>query len=198
MRIIGITGGIGSGKSVVLNLLKEKHDSYIVETDRLAHRLMEPGTEVYNQIISSFGDLILQEDGTINRKKLGAIVFGQEERLDELNKIVHPAVKKYILNDINQKRNLNTIPYYIIESAILIEAGYKEICDEIWYVYVDLEERLKRLIAGRGENREHWQNIILNQSNEAFYRDNCDWVIDNSYTIEKTANMVNELLSLPR
>lgn len=194
MRIIGITGGIGTGKSTILNLLKEKYHAYIVEADKLAHQLMQPGQEAYIQIVEHFGEEILDEKGYINRKQLGEIVFKQRECLEELNAIVHPAVKTYIKKDIEEKKESN-IELYVIEAALLIEDGYKAICDEIWYIYVEKEERIRRLILGRGENRQKWEQIIKQQSSEEFYRKYCDTVIDNGKSMEITAEIVKEILS---
>ncbi|MGN0152817.1 MAG: dephospho-CoA kinase [Lachnospiraceae bacterium] len=197
MRIIGITGGIGTGKSTLLKLLKEEYGAYIVETDKLAHELMQPGQSAYNRIIQVFGADILYADGTIDRRKLGDIVFQNKTELETLNGIVHPAVKEYILEDIEKKREEGTV-FYVIEAALLIEDGYKAICDEIWYIYVEREERLKRLVAGRGGKREKYESVIANQSSDEYYRQYCDVVIDNGKTLEKTANVVKELLSKSR
>lgn len=197
MRIIGITGGIGTGKSTLLKLLKEEYGAYIVETDKLAHELMQPGQSAYNRIVQTFGTDILYVDGTIDRRKLGDIVFKNKTDLEKLNGIVHPAVKEYILADIEKKREEGTV-FYVIEAALLIEDGYKAICDEIWYIYVEREERLKRLVAGRGGNREKYESVIANQSSDEYYRQYCDVVIDNGKTLEKTANVVKELLSKSR
>lgn len=194
MRVIGITGGIGTGKSTVLNLLKEEYGAYIVETDKLAHRLMVPGENAYRRIVNTFGKNILYEDGTINREKLGKIVFNDSKELKKLNGIVHPAVKEYILHDIEIKRNENQIGYYVIEAALLIEDGYKAICDELWYIHVNREERIRRLLIGRGGSREKWEQVINSQSAEKYYRANCDVTIDNGKSIEYTINMVKDLL----
>lgn len=197
MRIIGITGGIGSGKSTVLNLLEETYGAYIVETDKLAHHLMEPGQTAYEKIVDAFGTDILAEDGKINRAILGNIVFQEEAALNTLNGIVHPAVKEYILHDIEQKKQ-EQVSIYVIEAALLIEDGYKAICDELWYVYVEKEERIRRLLLGRGGSREKWEQIINNQSSERYYRSNCDVVVDNSKNLKTTADIVKELLSKTR
>ena len=197
MRIIGITGGIGSGKSTVLNLLEETYGAYIVETDKLAHYLMEPGQTAYEKIVDAFGTDILAEDGKINRAILGNIVFQEEAALNTLNGIVHPAVKEYILHDIEQKKQ-EQVSIYVIEAALLIEDGYKAICDELWYVYVEKEERIRRLLLGRGGSREKWEQIINNQSSERYYRSNCDVVVDNSKNLKTTADIVKELLSKTR
>lgn len=194
MRVIGITGGIGTGKSTVLKLLKEEYGAYIVETDKLAHRLMGPGENAYQRIVDTFGGAVLYEDGTINREKLGRLVFSHPAELEKLNKIVHPAVKEYILRDIEAKKKENQIDYYVIEAALLIEDGYKAICDEMWYIYTSREERLRRLLVSRGGSREKWEQVIGSQSSEAYYRANCDVTIDNGKTIEYTINIVKDLL----
>lgn len=195
MRIIGITGGIGTGKSTLLHLIKENYNAYIVETDTLAHSMMMPGEPVYEQIVSAFGTEILSEDGTIDRGSLGMLVFNSEEALKRLNGIVHPAVKEYIIKDIGKKNTEGETVFYIIEAALLIEDGYKAICDELWYVYVKKEERIRRLLAGRGGNPEKWERVIANQSSDTYYREHCDVVIDNGGDLEKTANIIKGLLS---
>lgn len=195
MKVIGITGGIGTGKSTLLNLIKANYDAYIVEADGLAHRLMLPGEPVYEQIVNTFGTEILNEDKTIDRGSLGNIVFKNEEALRRLNEIVHPAVKAYIIKDIEQKKKEEKTAFYVIEAALLIEDGYRTICDELWYVYTQREERIRRLLSGRGGSPEKWEAVIANQSSETYYRTHCDVVIDNGENLEKTANIVKELLS---
>lgn len=195
MKIIGITGGIGTGKSTVLNFLKQEYNAYIVEADRLAHELMLPGEAAYRQITDIFGTAILSTDGTIDRNRLGTIVFGDAEALRKLNAVIHPAVKQYILQDIEARKKEGNVKYYVIEAALLIEDGYKTICDELWYIYTEKEERIRRLIAGRGGSREKWEHVIGNQSSDDYYRTNCDYVIDNGRGFEYTINIVKELLS---
>lgn len=195
MKIIGITGGIGTGKSTVLSLLKQEYHAYIVEADKLAHELMLPGEAVYHRITDIFGTDILNIDGTIDRNRLGAIVFKDADSLRKLNEVVHPAVKQYILQDMETKKKEGNVEYYVIEAVLLIEDGYKTICDELWYIYVEREERIKRLIAGRGGSREKWEHVIGNQSSDDYYRMNCDYVVDNGSSFEHTINIVKELLS---
>lgn len=194
MKVIGITGGIGTGKSTILGILEKTYNAYIMETDKLAHRLMCPGESVYESIIEYFGTDILQENQFIDRGKLGQIVFHNQNKLQKLNEIVHPAVKAYILEDIQQKQQEGTISYYVIEAALLIEDGYKSICDEIWYIYTTQSVRIERLINSRGGNEEKWLQIIKNQSTEDYYREHCDVIIDNGEGVEKTAETIKELL----
>ncbi len=193
MKIIGITGGIGTGKSTLLNFLQNEYGAYSIEADKLAHELMLPGNMAYGQIVQTFGREILKNDYTIDREKLGNLVFQNEEKLELLNGIVHPAVKQYILQDIDEQKNKG-IAYYIIEAALLIEDGYKEICDELWYVYVKKEERINRLLRGRGGSREKWERVMKNQASEEYYRMHCDVIIDNGKGLEETAKIINELL----
>lgn len=194
MKIIGITGGIGTGKSTVLSILEKEHQAYIVETDKLAHKLMSPGQVAYNEIVAFFGTSILQDDQSIDRAKLGQIVFQDETKLQQLNSIVHPAVKQYILRDIEEKRQDGKLSYYVIEAALLIEDGYKSICDEMWYIYASQQLRIQRLLKGRGGTEEKWLQVIQNQSSERFYQEHCDVIIDNGDSVDKTSEAIKVLL----
>ena len=178
MKIIGITGGIGSGKSLVLNRLKEKYNAHIVEADKVAHFLQMKGQPVYNSIVENFSSSVLNDDGDIDRQKLGKIVTDNKEKLEQLNKIVHPAVKEYILKDIEEAKK-NGTGLYVIEAALLIQDGYKEICDELWCITADIKIRVKRLIENRGYSEEKAKAFIMNQPDEEFYIKNSDRVIYN-------------------
>ena len=194
MKVIGITGGIGSGKTEVLKYLGDK-GAYILEADSMAHKLMLPGKAAYVKIVECFGEDILMLDKKIDRAKLGALVFNDKNALKNLNDIVHPTVKEYIRDDISKKKKSGSFDLYIIEAALLIQDGYKEICDEIWYIFVEQKERIRRLISGRGGNTAKYELIIDNQETDSFYFDNSDEVIDNNGTIEKTKSIINELLN---
>lgn len=198
MKIIGLTGGIGTGKSTILRIMENECDAYVVETDKLAHQLMRQGETAYQRILEHFGAGILDDQKEIDRTKLGSLVFADEKELQCLNQIVHPAVKEYILADIDSKKKEGKVAFYVIEAALLIEDGYKEICDELWYIYVNRAERLKRLVAGRGGTIEKYEKVIENQATEDFYKKNCDIVIDNEESVENTANIVKQLLFSPR
>lgn len=189
MMILGITGGIGSGKTVVLNILKDKYNAYILEADALAHELMRPGHDTYDKIVAVFGSDILLENGEIDRITFGKIVFSDKKKLKELNRIVHPAVKQEILRLIHIQENQKTA-LFVIEAALLIQDGYKEICDKMCYVYSDIETRIKRLMEGRGYTRDRAVDVINSQENEVFYRNNSDFVIDNSLSIENTKKQI--------
>lgn len=198
MKIIGLTGGIGTGKSTILRIMEKECGAYVVETDKLAHQLMRQGEIAYQRILEHFGTGILDDQKEIDRAKLGSLVFADEKELQSLNQIVHPAVKEYILADIDSKKKEGKVAFYVIEAALLIEDGYKEICDELWYIYVNRAKRLKRLVAGRGGTVEKYEKVIENQATEDFYKKNCDIVINNEESVENTANIVKQLLFSPR
>ena len=193
MKVIGITGGIGSGKSMVLEYLKTL-DIYVIEADKTAKELMKPGTECYAGIIDTFGREVVGENGYLDSAKLGSIVFGDERELEKLNSIVHPAVKTYIKEDIDRARAKGE-KIYALEAALLIEDGYREICDELWYIYAEREVRRKRLINGRGMTMEKIDEVMNSQSSDDYYRENTDRVIDNSGDFQNTAIQVNECLN---
>ena len=184
-KIIGITGGVGSGKSVVLNYLSDRYGARIIEADRLAEKLMEPGQTVYEAVVAAFSEGILEEKGgRIDRKKLAEIVFHDEYSLKKLNEIVHPLVKEYILNEIDKWNSEGRVCPFVIEAALLIQDGYKAICDVIWYVKVSKEIRIIRLMAGRGYSREKCISIMNNQPEDAFFEASSDLVILNDESIE--------------
>jgi len=179
-KIIGITGGVGSGKSVVLNYLKEKYQAVIIEADRLAEKLMEPGEMVYLAVVEAFSEEILDaETKKIDRKKMAEIVFHDSEKLEELNSIVHPLVKKAILQSISTWEKGGRKQPFVIEAALLIQDGYKKICDEIWYIHVSKEVRITRLISSRGYSREKCLSIMENQPGDEYFTENTNLTIEN-------------------
>ncbi len=180
MKIIGITGGVGSGKSVVLSALSERYNAYIIEADKLAHELMQPDMPIFNKIVAEFGTDILAQDGTIDRKRLGEIVFSDKTRLEALNNISHPTVKEEILRQIEDKKAENDTELFVIEAALLIQDGYKSICDEIWYIYAEKDTRVKRIMESRGYSYEKCAGMLKSQPADDYYIDNSERVIDNN------------------
>lgn len=176
MVVIGITGGIGAGKSKVLELLRERYDFNIYEADKVAMELQQPWQDCYSEMVLEFGDGILDQDKNINREELRKIVMSDGSKLEKINSIVHPAVKKYFL-DIIEKDNY---PLIFIESAILLQDGYDKICDEIWYVCADRITRRNRIMQDRGYSLEKANSFMDNQPDDSFYREHSDRVIDNS------------------
>lgn len=191
MKVIGITGGIGSGKSRVLEYMKQKFGAVVCETDAAAHKLQEPGTECYQAIVDGFGKRILNADKTIDRKALGAIVFADEKKLELLNKMVHPAVKKEVKKQIAEAEK-DKKEIFLIESALLMEDHYEEICDELWYVYADENVRRERLKSARGLSEEKINAVMRSQADEDTFREYCHVIIDNSNTFEGTEKQIEE------
>lgn len=189
--VIGITGGVGCGKSTVMSIMKEKYGYILLEADKIGHMLMEPGQKIYKKIVEHFGMDILHSDGTIDRKRLGEIVFSDEMELEYLNSLIHPGVREYIDNRLKKSMSNEN---FLIESAILVEAGYKDICDEIWYIYVDESIRRTRLKNSRGYTEEKIDSIINNQLSDEEFRKNADIIIDNSKSVENTEFQIKKVV----
>lgn len=195
MRIIGITGGVGSGKSLVLSYLEEKYHAVICQADQIAWKLQEPGEESYRKIAAHFGEGILNDDRTINRKALGEIVFRDERELSVLNGITHPAVKEYIKGLISKEEKKGTA-LFVLEAALLLEDHYDEICDELWYIYTNEQIRRRRLKESRQYTDEKMDAMIASQASEEMYRNGCRKVIDNSGSFEETCAQIKEAMDI--
>ena len=191
--VIGITGGIGSGKSLVTKLLQTKFGAAVIDTDTVGHEVMEIGTKAYYEILETFGKEVLAKDESIDRKILGDLVFANEEMLSNLNDIIHPAVEAEVdkrIEDFNKKK----YKYIALETALMIKVGYNRKCDKVWYVYADKDVRLKRLYYNRGLDRVKTAKIIDNQNSDEEYRKVADEVIDNSGTEEETLAQIKNIL----
>lgn len=193
---IGITGGVGSGKSVVMDLLEKEFGAAVILADLVAHDLMEPGAISYRQIVNEFGTEILNKDGQIDRPSLSRIVFGQPEKLQILNAITHPNVKQEIMSRIAQFREEGKVPFIAVEAALLIEEGYDDLLDALWYVYVNEEIRIQRLKEGRGYSEEKSRSIMQQQLKEETFRNRCSCVIDNNGDVESVRKQLKAILPL--
>ena len=194
MKIIGITGGVGSGKSAVLNILEQDYQSFVVQADLVAHELMLPGNVSYKKIVNFFGESILNEDRTINRKRLGEVVFSNQEKRKILNSFVHPEVKNKIKEWIRDAEKKRIYDFFIIEAALLLEDHYEQICDEIWYIYAKKEIRKERLKKSRGYSEEKIQNMMNSQLPEDVFRSRCNRTIDNSGDIQDTKEQIKKIV----
>jgi len=144
VKVIGLTGGIASGKSTISELLKEK-GAVIIDADKIAKSVMQPGKEAWREVINFFGEKILKDDGDIDRKKLGDIVFHDESLLEVLNKITHPKIKKEIINQLNYYKD-KKVDVVVLDAPLLLEIGLDVMVDEVWLVVVDEETQIKRLL----------------------------------------------------
>lgn len=188
MKIIGLTGGIASGKSMVATILIEIGVA-IIDADQLARRVVEPGTEPYNKIVETFGENILCSDSTIDRKALGTIVFYDPDARKQLERITHPAIKIMAeeLLEVERRKGTNIV-FYVV--PLLLETGMSSSVDEVWVVYVDEEKQIERLMKRDGIAREEALRKIGAQiplHEKAAY---ADVVIDNNGLPEETAQNV--------
>lgn len=194
LKIIGITGQVGSGKSTVANIMKDSFNAHLILTDIIAHDYMKKGAICYQLIINYFGNDILDESGEIDRRKLSQIVFKDSTKLNDLNDMVHPYVMNYVFDEIRRLKKENRVEYVIIETALLIEAGYKEICDEVWYVTISDETRRERLRKSRGYSDEKIASILKNQLEEKIMHENSTGIIDNNGEMDEIIKQIELLL----
>ena len=193
-QVIGITGGIGCGKSVVMSILEETYGAYVLLSDLVGHELMAPGEVNYNGIVKACGTDVLLENGQIDRKKLGSIAFGIPEKLSLLNSITHPNIMFEIRRRIDAAMADPAYHMVCLESALLFDTELVDYCDQTWYVYADEEVRIERLIAGRGYTREYCEMVMAKQKGSDLYREKADVIIDNSGDVEYTKAQIANLL----
>lgn len=194
MRIIGLTGGVGAGKSTVLGLLQERHHAYVIEADAVGRRLMKKGGITYAKILEVFGTDILDTDGEIHKGRLAAAAFGAEEATLRLNACTHPYIREAIAEEIMQVERTGAYELLVLEAAILAQGGLTQLCDTIWYVSVPEDVRIKRIMESRGYSKERAADVIARQPSETEYLALADAVIQNDGSPEETAAQVADLL----
>lgn len=191
MFVLGITGGVGSGKSLVAKRISKKYNANLLIADKLGHVVMKPESLGFKKIICRFGENIVGSDGTIDRKKLADIIFNDDSAREELNSIIHPEVMSYIRQYIDDRKDMNGI--IIVETAIMYETECDKLCDEIWYVYVPADIRIKRLSASRGYSEEKSRAIIESQKPDKFFIDRADKIIDNAGSKGSLTSVIDAL-----
>ncbi len=194
MKFIGITGGIGAGKSELLKYIKKHYKCEIYLADEVAHLVKEPGTVCFDRLVGLLGGDVLGGDGRIDRAVMAGKIFADESLLQGVNDILHPAVKDFLLERLEAARSLGDVELFFVEAALLIEAGYGSLMDEMWYVYADEEVRRERLRRSRGYSEERINNIIRRQLSDEIFRKNCDFVIDNSGSLEESCRQIDRKL----
>lgn len=192
MYVIGVTGGVGSGKTAVLNALKEKLSCVVLYADDAAKEIEKKGHKCYDRLVEALGTDILDADGEIDKKRMAEKIFGNDELLLKVNGIIHPEVKEYILERIEEEKSKGQAEYFFLEAALLIECGYLGITDEMWYVYADAKTRKERLKKARGYSDEKIESIMKSQLSEEEFRKSCDYVIDNSGSIASSIRQIEE------
>ena len=194
MKIIGITGGIGAGKSQVLSYLKEEYGAVVCQADQVAKRLQKKGTRCHRRITEHFGTGILDETGRLDRAKLANIVFSNQAQLRVLNEIVYPAVKEKIRETIRREEKKGTA-VFVLEAALFIEEKYDALCDEVWYIYADEETRKKRLMASRGYSEEKIKGIFASQMSSSDFFTYCDRAVDNCNSFQETCGEIDGIMA---
>lgn len=194
MKVIGITGGVGCGKSTVLELIEKNFNAFVIKADDVGKTVLDKGTAGYKNVMELFGEEILLDSGEIDRNRLADIVFHDKKKLMVLNSIVHPLVKKTIVEEMARIRCTDRYDFFIVEAALLLEDHYEVFCDEVWYIYADEKTRKRRLVESRGYSEEKIQGIMKNQLQEEEFRKRCDRIVDNSRTEGETLNQLKKML----
>lgn len=201
MKIIGVTGGVGSGKTELLHYIEKNYRCRILLADEAAHEVMQKGGRIYEPLVALLGSSVLDSSGEINRKEMAARIFSQEELLGRVNALIHPAVREYILEAVAEEREKaaagaeDAVDYFFLEAALLIECGYRSVVDEMWYIYCDLAVRRERLKKSRGYSDGKIDSILSSQLTEAEFRSGSDVVIDNSGNLEDAYGQIREALA---
>ena len=199
MYIIGITGGVGSGKTFVTEktaeLIKDKKVCKLI-TDDIGDRLMQPGEVCFNRILEVFSrDVLvnpLDENSGLDKALIARIVFKDPDKKRVLEEIIHPAVTDEINRVLEEEKESDT--FILLESALLIDAHIDKLCDETWFVYTDSEIRRERLKESRNYSDEKIDSIMRNQKADEFYLEHCDHTVRNNGSVDETVNNILELL----
>lgn len=194
MRFIGITGGVGAGKSELLAYIRRHYFCEIYLADEVAHLVKRKGTACYDRLVAFLGAEILGADGEIDKPAMAERIFKDGTLLEQVNAIVHPAVQEYLLERLREAEENPRTELFFVEAALLIEAGYQNLTDELWYVYAGEDVRRGRLAASRGYSSEKIENIMRNQLSEEAFREACDFVIDNSGELEDSFRQIDKKL----
>lgn len=221
MKFIGITGGVGAGKSAILAYLAEKPNTKVMLADEIAHELMEPETDCYKTIVETFqGEDIFQEGEVLHedasraenvldaydtsehekenrpfdRTKLAQVIFSDAAKRQQMNAIVHPAVKHYVRQQYALELQRGELDLLVLEAALLIEEEYDEICDELWYIYTSEDNRRQRLRETRGYSDEKIDSIFKSQLREEEFRRKTQITIDNNGDLEHTFRQIENAL----
>lgn len=193
MHVIGLTGGIASGKSTVTAFFRN-HDVPVIDADLLGHRTYEPGTDTFAAVISTFGKDLVAADGTIDRRVLGGKVFGKPEELKRLTDIVWPGIRRLASEELAEFETAGN-SLAVLEAAVLFEAGWEDLCDEIWVVVVEPDLAVERLASRNGLDPEAARARINSQLSNAERLSRADIVIENNSTLDALNGRIEEAWS---
>ena len=191
MVVIGLAGGIGTGKSEVARILGDL-GAAVLEADRMGHAVYLPDSDGFREVVSTFGDDVVGEDGEIDRRVLGSKVFGNPEAMEKLNNIAWPRIKQMLADGIKEQQAAGT-QVIVMDAAIMIEAGWTDLCDELWVAQSSEEEMISRLQSRNGLTEEQARQRINAQLSNAEREDYADVLLQNTGTIEELRVRVGEL-----
>ncbi len=189
MHVIGLTGGIASGKTTVTRVFRERNVP-VIDADLLGHRTYEPGTDTYRAVVRAFGDDLVAADGTIDRRVLGGKVFGKPEELKKLTDIVWPGIRRLASEELSALETAGN-ELVLLEAAVLFEAGWHDLCDEVWVVVVEPDLAVKRLAERNNLDEEAARARIASQLSNAERIVKADVVIENNATLAALETRIN-------
>lgn len=189
MRVIGITGGVGAGKSRILEILKKEYHAQVIQADIVARELEEPGQPGYQKLVETFGKSILSADGSIDRAVLARLIFSDGEALKAVNAIIHPLAWQAVKDRVAESR----ADLVAVEAALFDERS-REVCGELWFVDTSEENRIRRLHKNRGYSREKSLSIMENQPSREAFLALADCVIDNNGTVSDVKSQIGQIL----
>ncbi|QEK12327.1 dephospho-CoA kinase [Crassaminicella thermophila] len=194
MKVIGLTGGIASGKSTASNILKQ-FGIPVIDADIIAREIVELGKPALNEIKNTFGKAVINEDGSLNRKYLGKIVFSDKKQLEKLNAIMHKRIMEEIINRIDMYRKNSTYPVIIVDAALLIEMNMYKLVDEVWLVVADEKIQLSRLMERDKICIEDAIDRVKAQMSTGQKKKYADVIINNNLDIAYLKNQIEKQLN---
>ena len=195
MKIIGLTGGTGSGKGFVASYLKN-NGAYIIDADEIAHRIILKGEAAYKEIVEFFGEGILDEEGNIIRKELGKIVFSDGEKLKVLNSCTHKYIGLTVLEEVKKaEAEPDKYKFIVYDAPLLLDTDFINSCDEVWSVFADAETRCARIMERDNITKEDAEKRISSQKPWSVYEAASDVVIDNSAGNDDVKKELDKLIS---
>jgi len=191
MLVIGLTGGIGTGKSEVTRML-EALGAAVINADQVGHEAYRPDSESWKEVVKSFGEQILRPDRDIDRQKLGAIVFADSDQLSKLNQIMHPRMARIVSDQLESLRGQGT-RVAVVEAALLFEAGWDSLVDEVWATDTPVETVIERLQARNGMSAEEVLKRIDSQMDRSERLKRAQVIVDNGGDVADLESKVETL-----
>jgi len=192
LYVIGVTGGIGAGKSMVSRILVDL-GAKVVDADKIARDIVKPGEPALMELVNEFGKEILTGQGELDRQKLSQMVFGDNEKIEKLNKITHKYIVERIINLVEKEKRDKRFDIIVLDVPIPVKKGFLDIADEIWVVTADKETRIERIIKRSGFTREEAEKRIASLPGDEEYLEIADEVIENNSSLEELEKKVAKL-----